>query len=259
MKLQESMGKRLVEMSLYFLVRLLMNALRNMFSLARRLLMMNRMIFFSKIKGNQRYILFECSGELRYDAFLLFCPLAINSKKFNKPINIKIKEKVMKLKNGIWCLVIIFLLAVGLCHAASPQIARYGRLAIVAAPGAGADPKYAPIILQGVAETKSKSMEKLPLVDCLPNETVNLATTPPSVKLRNPGNYDAIALLVYSQSGGMIYLNINLLDARTGAELWTHQLHAKDTEAGEDKERMRNYGHLGRLVPKRLYKYFYRD
>ena len=133
------------------------------------------------------------------------------------------------------------------------KVARYPRLAIVTAVGTGSSPEVGPIILNGVSSVTSKYLGFLQKVDCLPNVPVDLTTSPPLVKLPTLGQYDAVAVLVHSQTGGKIYVDINVFDARTGVSLWTQQLHGKEDNVSE------RFRKLGVLVPKRLMKYFYRD
>ncbi len=133
------------------------------------------------------------------------------------------------------------------------KAARYPRLAIVAAPGQGSDPQMSAVILDGAASVTAKYLSFLQRVDCIPNVPVDLTQYPPLVKLPAPDQYDAVAVLVHSQPGDKIYLDINVLDAKTGVKLWNQQLHAK---ADRQAERFKK---LGILAPKRLMKYFYRD
>ncbi len=129
--------------------------------------------------------------------------------------------------------------------------AKYGRLAIVCAPGGGADPKYVPLILAKIAESAPRYLSELPKVNTVAEASVEPNTSPPKVKLNNINDYDAIAVVIYTYSEAMVYMDITLLDAKTGEKLWFLQIHAK---ADDIEKRLLG---LARIVPHRINKYFY--
>ncbi len=131
------------------------------------------------------------------------------------------------------------------------RAAKYGRLAIVCAPGTGADAKYVPMILGKIAESVPRYLSAVPKVNTVPDASVDASTSPPTVRLKNANDYDAIALVTYTY-GPMVLMDITLLDAKTGQKLWFLQLHAKP-----DDIQNRLYK-LARIVPHRINKYFYR-
>ena len=132
------------------------------------------------------------------------------------------------------------------------RAAKYGRLAIVCAPGNGADAKYVPMILGKIAESVPRYLSALPKVNTVPDASADASTSPPTVQLKNINDYDAIAVVTYTYSGPMVLMDINLLDAKTGQKLWFQQIHAKP-----DDIEMRLVA-LARIVPHRINKYFYR-
>ena len=129
---------------------------------------------------------------------------------------------------------------------------RYGRLAIVCAPEPGADAKYVPMILGKIAVSAPRYLSGLQKVNIVHDASIELNTRPPTVRLKNMNDYDAIAVVTYTYSGPMVLMNITLLDAKTGLMLWFQQIHAKP-----DNIQFRLYA-LARIVPHRLNKYFYR-
>jgi hypothetical protein len=136
------------------------------------------------------------------------------------------------------------------------RAAKYPRLAIVCAPGTKADPEYAPMVLKEIETMVPKYLSSLQKVDCVPNASVDTTTVPPTVQFENLNNYDAVAVITYTDSGPMIFLDINLIDAKTGQRVWFLQLHAKMAK-DEQKIQYRLYK-LAKIVPHRINKYFYR-
>jgi hypothetical protein len=133
-----------------------------------------------------------------------------------------------------------------------PRAVKYGRLAIVCAPGIGADAQYVPLILGRITESAPRYLSSLQKVNTVPDASVNITTSPPTVQLKNIQDYDAIAVVTYTYSGPMVLMDITLLDAKTGQNLWSQQIHGK-----RDDVQMRLFN-LARIVPHRINKYFYR-
>jgi hypothetical protein len=131
------------------------------------------------------------------------------------------------------------------------KVAKYGRLAIVCAPGAGADPQYVAMVLREIDSTTPKYLSGLQKVRTIPDATVNATTDPPTAQFKDINDYDAVAVVTYTLGGSQVLLDINLLDARTGQKLWSVQLHAKQDNIEE------RLGKLAKLVPHRINKYFY--
>jgi hypothetical protein len=88
-------------------------------------------------------------------------------------------------------------------------------------------------------------------VDCLSNVPVDVSTIPPTVQLKNKGDYNGIVTLVYSQSGDNVVLDITLVDAGTGAKVWSHQLSTRDSNV---QARLMKHGYW---VPTTLKQQFY--
>ncbi len=133
------------------------------------------------------------------------------------------------------------------------RAAKYPRLAFVCAPGPGADPKYVPMILREIesAVPKYLSEQNLQKVTIMPEATVNISTAPPTVQFKTINDYDAVAIITYTYSS-MVYMDINLIDIKTGQNLYYVQLHAKP-----DNIELR-LNKLAHIVPHRINKYFYR-
>ena len=106
---------------------------------------------------------------------------------------------------------------------------KYQRIAIVAAPAEGAVPEYARDILDAVRPRVPSRLRFLANVDCLDNIEVDTTAVPPRVDLgARASSYDGIVCLVYAYSYGWVYLNIHVIDAATGAQVWRHQLKTQD-------------------------------
>jgi len=134
---------------------------------------------------------------------------------------------------------------------AGTRAAKYGRLAIVCAPGTGADAKYVPMILGKIAESVPRYLSALPKVNTIPDASVDASTSPPTVRFTNINDYDAIAVVTYTY-GSMVLMDINLFDAKSGQKLWFQQIHAKPDDIQDRLVK------LARIVPHRINKYFYR-
>ena len=115
--------------------------------------------------------------------------------------------------------------------AATGRAAQYSRIAIVCAPGQGADPSYAePMILQ-VRAMAATRLSFLQTVDCLTGVAVDTSAVPPRVTLgEKAASYDGALALVYTYGNGHVLLDMYLLDAKTGALAWTHRLDTKDAD-----------------------------
>lgn len=153
-------------------------------------------------------------------------------------------------------LVVFLLVGAGVCGATvSPEqagtAAQYQRLAIVCAPGPGADPQYATMLLKETEQMVPSRLSFLQKVDCLYDVPVDVATIPPTVKLKNKGDYNGVVVLVYSTSGENVVLDMTLVDANTGAIVWSHQLSTKDSNV---KGRLMRHGYW---VPTTLKQKFY--
>jgi hypothetical protein len=108
--------------------------------------------------------------------------------------------------------------------------AKYQRLAIVCAPAPEADPQYASIILGEAQRNVQTRLGFLKKVDCVFDAPVDTTSTPPTVKLSNSNDYDAIVCLVYSYGGGSVRLDFHMLDTNTNQEVWTHQFNKKEPD-----------------------------
>jgi hypothetical protein len=133
------------------------------------------------------------------------------------------------------------------------RAARYSRLAFVCAPGKGADPKYVTIILNEIESTASKyfSGANLQKVSFIPDASIDTGSATPTVQFKNMNDYDAVAVITYIYSP-MVFMDINLIDVKTGQRIWFLQLHAKPENIEYQLYR------LAKVVPHRINKYFYR-
>ena len=133
------------------------------------------------------------------------------------------------------------------------RAAKYRRLAIVCAPGTGADPKYVPMVLKQIETTVPKylSEQNLQKVNIIPDASIDMSTVPPTARFKTINDYDAVAVITYTYSP-MVLMDINLIDAKTGQKIWFLQLHAKP-----DNIELR-LNKLAYIVPHRINKYFYR-
>lgn len=153
-------------------------------------------------------------------------------------------------------LVVFLLFGAGVCAAkVTPEqaatAAQYQRLAIVCAPGTNADPQYARMVLQEAEKMVPSRLSFLQKVDCLYDVPVDTSAIPPTVQLKNKGDYNGILVLVYSTSGENVVLDMNLVDTSTGAKVWSHQLSTKDSNV---QGRLMRHGHW---VPAALKQQFY--
>lgn len=131
------------------------------------------------------------------------------------------------------------------------RAAQYPRLAIVCAPGTGADPQYVPMVLKEIAARVSKYLSGLQKVNIIPDASVDSSTGSPTVRFKTMNDYDAVAVITYTYSP-LVLMDINLIDVKTGQNLLFLQLHADADDIG-----LRLYK-LAHLVPQRINKYFYR-
>ncbi len=136
------------------------------------------------------------------------------------------------------------------------RAAKYPRLAIVCAPGTGANPEYASMILKEIEAKVPKYLSSLQKVNTIPDASVDTSTVPPTVRFKNINDYDAVALVSYTYSGPLVFMDITMIDGKTGQQIWSYQLHARQAK-DEKKIQLRLYK-LAHLVPHRINKYFYR-
>ena len=138
-------------------------------------------------------------------------------------------------------------------QARTPQT-QYQRIAIVCAPAAGANAKYAAVILdQAKAEANKVLGPYLKAADCLPDVAVDTTSTPPKADLgARAADYDAVCCLTYSHGGGKATLDFYVLDVKSGASVWTYKL---DTADPDTHRRLSRHGHY---VPAILKHEFYR-
>ena len=153
-------------------------------------------------------------------------------------------------------LVVCLLVGAGVCAArVSPEqaaaAAQYQRLAIVCVPGTGADPKYATMLLKEVEKMVPSRLGFLQKVDCLYDVPVDISTTPPTVQLKNKGDYNGVLVLVYSTAGDSVVLDMTLVDTNTGARVWSHQFSTKDSNV---QGRLMRHGYW---VPTTVKQHFY--
>lgn len=105
----------------------------------------------------------------------------------------------------------------------------YGRLAIICAPKQGANPAYAPLILNE-SQRMISHLKFLEQVDCLSDVSVDTTSTPPIVDLNDVSDYGAVVSLVYSYESGHVYLDFHMTDTTTGEQIWYHQFDTPDPE-----------------------------
>ena len=153
-------------------------------------------------------------------------------------------------------LVVFLLFGAGICGAkVTPEqaatAAQYQRLAIVCTPGTGGDPKYAPMLLKETEKMVASRLGFLQKVDCLYDVPVDMSTIPPTVQLKNKGDYNGVLVLVYSTFGDRVLLDMTLVDTNTGAKVWSHQLSTKDSNV---QGRLMRHGYW---VPTTIKQHFY--
>jgi hypothetical protein len=153
-------------------------------------------------------------------------------------------------------LVVFLLVGAGVCGAkVSPEqaaaAAQYQRLAIVCVPGPGADPQYATMLLKETEKVAPSRLGFLQKVDCLYDVPVDISTIPPTVQLKNKGDYNGVLVLVYSTAGDSVVLDMTLVDTSTGARVWSHQFATKDSNV---QSRLMRHGFW---VPTALKQHFY--
>jgi hypothetical protein len=127
----------------------------------------------------------------------------------------------------------------------------YTRIAIVCAPGPDADPSYVSPILSYTEQKAAKYLPQLERIDFPDNATVDTTTTPPTVQFADKANYDGIVCLVYSYSGGNIFLDTYMVDAATGKSVWHY------TETRRDPDIQKRLLSFGNWTPSILKNQFY--
>lgn len=130
----------------------------------------------------------------------------------------------------------------------------YQRIAIVCAPAAGADAKYAPAILEQAKAAAGPALGTyVKTLDCLADVAVDTKSTPPKAALgAKAANYDGVCCLVYSYAAGKVTLNMYMLKVKTGECVWTYKLETVDPNT---QQRLSRHGHY---VPSTLKAKFYR-
>lgn len=112
---------------------------------------------------------------------------------------------------------------------AEERLLSYRRLAIVCVPGKGADPNYVDVIITHAKKKAPSRLGFLSTVDFPKNISVDGEAVPPTLNLsQDVSAYDAIAVLVYSYSGSFVYLDIYMIDTKSGESIWHHQLATRD-------------------------------
>ncbi len=132
-------------------------------------------------------------------------------------------------------LILCLLVVAGACRArVSPEqkaiAPQYQRIAIVIAPGPGADAALAVPMMKEVERMVPTRLGFLQKVDCLPNVPVDITAVPPNAQIKNKGDYDGIVTLIYSAADGKVFMDMTLVDAKTGEKIWSHQLATKDSD-----------------------------
>ena len=140
------------------------------------------------------------------------------------------------------CVVAALVLAVGLVGCKSKEAAvvetgpsvdayQYQRIALVCGPGEGASPEYVKTILDGVRPMVPTRLGFLAKADVLDEVTPDGSAVPPKVNLGAKASaYDGIACMIYSYGEGLVNMDIYMLDARTGEQVWHHRLQTKDND-----------------------------
>ena len=119
--------------------------------------------------------------------------------------------------------------------------ADYRRIALVCAPAPGHDASYANMILQQAqSNVPTRLGAYLEAADCLYDVPVDTSVTPPKVSLGDRASrYDGVVCLVYSYGNNMVYLDMDMIDVKTGQSKWHHQFDTKDSDV---KDRLRRHG-----------------
>ena len=121
------------------------------------------------------------------------------------------------------------------------RMAQYRRIAIVCAPGQGADPSHARVILDNVKANIPSRLGFLDACDTIPDASVDTTVTPPKANLpANAAGYDGVVCLVYECGAGRVILHMYLVDAKTGAQAWYYNFDSKDADI---VGRLRKHGH----------------
>jgi hypothetical protein len=113
----------------------------------------------------------------------------------------------------------------------------YRRIAIVCAPAPATEPRYTKMILDNVKPRLASRLGFLDAVECLFDAPVSFPEgisyapprTPPTVSLGEKASaYDGIVCLVYWYDAGVVKLDMYVIEARTGQNIWFHQLATED-------------------------------
>jgi hypothetical protein len=114
---------------------------------------------------------------------------------------------------------------------AAQRLASYGRIAIVCLPGVGADPQYVDVVITQARMKAPSRLDFLETVDFPDNISVNAGATPPKLTLNQAVSaYDGVVTLVYSYSDGHVYLDMNMIDTKTGDSVWHHRMDKLDRD-----------------------------
>lgn len=155
------------------------------------------------------------------------------------------------MRKSIWFVLVVFILgACGIVGCAtdkaaskaefSEHMAQYQRIALVCAPGSGADPGYASAILKEVEKMVPTRLNFLKKVDCLFDAPVDTLATPPRANISNAADYDGVVILIYSYKEGKVYLDMTMVNTKTGLSVWTHKLTKDDSDT---KGRLLKHGY----------------
>jgi len=120
-------------------------------------------------------------------------------------------------------------------------MAQYRRIAIVCAPGQGADPTHAQVILDNVRGNIPSRLGFLAACDIIADAPVDTTVTPPKANLgAKAAGYDGVLCLVYEHAAGRVILHVYLVDVKTGAQAWYHKFDTKDADT---VGRLRKHGY----------------
>ena len=143
------------------------------------------------------------------------------------------------------------------CNAVSPQLSSerldtYQRLAFVCVPAPDADPSGVAIIMNELRQTAPVGLYFLEDIDYRKDIALDVSGAAPKIA---PGQdlsqYDAIAALVYSHNGGMVYLDIHMMDVKSGDNIWHYRMSKFDLLRDR---RLRAHAHW---TPSMIRKHFY--
>jgi len=118
---------------------------------------------------------------------------------------------------------------------------QYQQIAIVVAPGPGADPQYVPIVLAEVQKMAHSRLTLLKRVDYPSGVAVDTSVSPPKPTIGpNLAGLDGLICLVYSSSGSNVIMDYHMFDLKTGQQVWTTRL---QKAGGDLKQRLMGHGY----------------